>query len=293
MKKLLIFICFVSLQTLLGQKTISLPHQNPKDVTWKGKEHEYFSKRWNSQLITNVSKPTIDIYQPKPHLNTGTTVIIAPGGALYALSIINEGKKVAEWLTRKGITAVILKYRLIPTHTKDGVEEMSKKQRKDKTFLQKQVNKIIPYAIQDGLHAIDYMRTHAKQYNINPHKIGFMGFSAGGSVAMGVSYHYTKKNRPDFLVPVYAWTAKYPVQTPKKDAPPMVVFCASNDPLNLALGNIELYTSWKKANLNAAIHMFAKGNHGFGLKTQGLPSDKWISYFYNWAVNEQLITPID
>ncbi|MGY5352767.1 alpha/beta hydrolase [Wenyingzhuangia sp. IMCC45533] len=292
MKKLVFIICLLSTLFVSAQKTVKLPCDKAEGFTWKGGENEYFSERWKSHLITNVSKPTIEIYQPKKELNNGTTVIIAPGGALYALSIVNEGRKVAEWLNNKGITAVVLKYRLIPTYTKDGIIERQQLQRKDKTLLQKQVSQLIPYSIQDALNAVDYMRSNADKHEINPNKIGFMGFSAGGSVTMGVAYHYTEKNRPDFIVPVYPWVSKYPVQKPKADAPPMIVFCASDDQLNLALGNVELYKSWKENNLNASIHLFAKGRHGFGMKTQNLPSDKWINIFYDWAISEGFVNPI-
>ena len=115
-----------------------------------------------------------------------------------------------------------------------------------------------------------------------------MGFSAGGAVTMGVAYNYTKANRPDFLVPVYAWTTAMPVQKPKKDAPPILIVCASDDPLGLASGSVELYNSWYKQGLRAALHMYSKGGHGFGMKQQKLPSDAWIERFHDWAVAEGL-----
>lgn len=293
MYRLFLLFAFIGFHSFCQKtETIQLPFKEAKEFKWKGEENEYFSERWKTHLITNVSKPSIEIYKPKKELNTKTTVIIAPGGALYALSILSEGKKVAEWLNKKGITAVILKYRLIPTYTKDGINERYKKQKKDKNLLQEEVIQLIPYAINDALNAVEYIRTNAKKYDVDPNKIGFMGFSAGGAVAMGVAYNYTAKNRPDFLATIYPWTAKYPVQTPKKDAPPIIIFCASNDNLNLAPGNIKLYTSWKEAGLNASIHMYAKGKHGFGMKKQNLPVDHWIDRFYEWAINEKFTDKI-
>lgn len=290
MKRILYTLIILS-STLFAQKikTVKLSFNKAKDVTWKGCEHHYFSKNWKSDVITNVSRPTIDIYEPAEIKKNGTTVIIAPGGGLFALSMNNEGTKVAKWLNKKGITAVILKYRLVPTG-KDGISEYRELNKNGSKELQDKVTKVIPYSIQDGLSAISYMRENAKKYNINPNKIGFMGFSAGGAVAMGVSYNYTQKSRPNFLVPVYPWTAKYPVQQPQKDAPPIIIFCASNDPLKLALGSIDLYTSWKKNNLSAELHMYATGGHGFGLNTRNLQSDTWIDRFYDWAISEKFIT---
>ena len=78
-----------------------------------------------------------------------------------------------------------------------------------------EVAKVIPFSIQDGLNAIKYVRDNASEFGVDPQKIGFMGFSAGGAVTMGVGYNYTKANRPDFLVPVYPWTDAMAVQEPK------------------------------------------------------------------------------
>ena len=117
-----------------------------------------------------------------------------------------------------------------------------------------------------------------------------MGFSAGGAVTMGVAYNYDKENRPDFIVPVYPWTTALPVQVAPKDAPPMLVICASDDPLGLASGSIELYSSWLTAQKTVGLHMYAKGGHGFGMKKQNLPSDNWIQLFYDWSIAEG-ITP--
>lgn len=292
MNKIILGLILISC-TAFSQKikTVKLPYIKAKNVKWKGCEQHYFSKNWKSNVITNVSKPTIDIYQPEKRISNGTTVIIAPGGALYALSMKNEGTQVAQWLNNKGITAVILKYRLVPTNSKDGIAEFKKLKKENPDAIQTNVSKVIPYSINDGLAAIAYMRTNAKKYNIDPQKIGFMGFSAGGAVTLGVGYNYTSKSRPNFLVPVYPWTTKYPVQKPKKDAPPIIVFCASNDPLKLAMGSIDIYTSYKKEGKDAELHMYKTGSHGFGLKTLNLQSDTWIERFYDWAINQQLITP--
>jgi len=227
----------------------------------------------------------MQIFKPSEKNNTGTAVIIAPGGGLYAHSIKSEGLDVANWLVKKGITAFVLKYRLVPT-AEDGVAEITKLSSSNPSKISKEVSKVLPLAITDGLHAITYVRNHAKEHGIDPHKIGFMGFSAGGAVAMGVGYEYTKKNRPDFLVPIYPWTTEMAVQSPKNDAPPMLVICASNDPLKLASGAIELYNSWYTKGFSVGLHMYAKGGHGFGMRKNGLPSDTWIERFYDWSIAE-------
>jgi acetyl esterase/lipase len=104
-------------------------------------------------------------------------------------------------------------------------------------------------------------------------------------------YNYDEKNRPDFLVPVYAWTDVIAVKEPRINVPPTLLICATDDPLGLAKGSIALYESLRKSGKSVALHMYAKGGHGFGMKKQGLPSDNWIQRFYEWAVSERLTTP--
>lgn len=108
---------------------------------------------------------------------------------------------------------------------------------------------------------------------------------------MGVAYNYTKKNRPDFLVPVYAWTSEMQIQVPKKDAPPMLVICAADDELSLAPGSIALYNAWYQEGLNVGLHMYSKGGHGFGMRKKGLASDAWIEQFYMWSITEGFVPP--
>ena len=275
-----------------AQEIVKLQHETPDHLTWTGGEKEYFSNIWNNQVVTNVSTPTLSVFKPNSDMNTGACVIIAPGGGLYALSIESEGREVAKWLNEKGITALVLKYRLVSTG-EDGVAEISELGEKNPAKIGEEVAKVIPYSIADGLAAISYAREHAQELGIDGNKIGFMGFSAGGAVTMGVAYHYNETNRPDFLVPVYAWTDAMPVQKPKKESPPMLLICASDDPLGLANGSVELYNSWHKEKLNVAMHMYSKGGHGFGMKKQGLPSDSWIERFYDWSVSEGIVAPLN
>jgi len=291
MKYLLTFALFFQTVSFLhAQQIVELPYEKPDDVTWDGSETEYFSKLWDNQVVCNVSQPTIQIFKPVDSLNTGASVIIAPGGGLHALSIKSEGTDVARWLVAKGITAMVLKYRLVPTG-EDGVAEYSELSQKDPEKLFKDVAKVMPFSVSDGLQAISYARSHSSELGIDPNKIGFMGFSAGGAVTMGVAYNYTELNRPNYLVPVYAWTYAMEVQKPQIDSPPMLLICASDDGLGLASGTIDIYNSWLKENLNVAVHMYAKGNHGFGMKKQGLPSDHWIERFYEWSVAERISVP--
>ncbi|MDC6406529.1 MULTISPECIES: alpha/beta hydrolase [Maribacter] len=279
MKHIIKVLVLIFSSSIFAQQIIDLPHQIPPTVQWEGGEKEYFSDIWQTQVVTNVSTPTMEVFAPENP--NGTSVIVAPGGGLYALSINSEGNDVAKWLAERGITAFVLKYRLVPTG-EDGVQEISMEGATNPQRIMQRVAPVLPLSVRDGLSAIEYVRTNAEKYKLDPHKIGFMGFSAGGAVTMGVAYNYNEKNRPDFLVPVYPWTTAQPVQAVPQDAPPMLIICATDDPLGLAAGSIELYSSWLKANKTVGLHMYSKGGHGFGMKQQNLPSDDWIQRFYDW-----------
>ena len=288
MKHLYLVALLLCTFTMISQEIIELPKEHTGELFWETPEKQYFSEVWKTEVVTNVSKPTMRVFLQESNVATKAAVVIAPGGGLYALSIKNEGNAVAQWLNEKGVAAFVLKYHLVPTG-EDGVQEITDLSISEPTKIMTEVSKVLPYSIQDGLNAITHIRENAKKYGVDPEKIGFMGFSAGGAVTMGIGYNYTKENRPNFLVPVYAWTDAQDVMTPKKDAPPMFIVCASDDPLGLAKGSIDLYSSMFKANKSVSLMMYAKGGHGFGMNAQGLPSDTWIERFYDWGLSENLI----
>lgn len=274
---LISLLAFMTAMTVQSQTVIKLPVTlEDESVIWETQEREYASNIWNTQVITNVSSPELLVY--KPENPNGTAVIIAPGGGLYAQSIESEGRMVAKWLAERGVTGIVLKYRLVPTG-KDGVAEISTEAI---PRMRERLTPVFPLSFSDGLNAVSYVREHAKELGVNPERIGFMGFSAGGAVTMGVAYNYEEQSRPDFLAPVYPWTTAYPVQDVPEDAPPMIIICASDDPLGLATGSIDLYSSWLKARKSVELHMYAKGGHGFGMKAAGIPTDKWIERFAEW-----------
>ncbi|MEM6540327.1 MAG: alpha/beta hydrolase, partial [Bacteroidota bacterium] len=210
MRSLLFVVLVLATCFTYAQEIVQLTKTEDRAIVWEKPEKEFFSQTWTTQVVTNVSQPTMQVFRPSLENNTGTAVIIAPGGGLYALSIKNEGSAVAEWLAAKGITAFVLKYRLVPTG-EDGTAEIMTTP--PPTVLEK-AGELLPYAIADGLNAVAYVRENATKYGIQPNKIGFLGFSAGGAVTMGVGYNYETANRPDFLVPVYAWTDAQPVKEP-------------------------------------------------------------------------------
>ena len=283
-----ILLIILIAQSMFAQKSIPLPMTPTEDVVWEGPEKSYFSKIWQTEVITNVSSPTLEVFLAPDSINTGTSVIIAPGGGLYAHSIETEGNMVARWLNKKGINAFVLKYRLVPSG-EDGVAEISNPALRAKEDFWPRIHQVIKLSIEDGLNAVEYLKRNAQELNINPTSIGFMGFSAGGAVTMGVSYSATEANQPNFLVAVYPWATAMPVQNPKNDAPPLLVVCAADDPLELAPPAVDLYNAWYQKKRPVGLHMYTKGGHGFGMRKQGLPSDQWIQRFYEWSIAEGFV----
>ena len=252
----------------------------PGSENWTHQEKEYFSAIWNTQVVTNVSQPTLTAYLADPAVRNGTSVIVCPGGAFHALSINSEGIDVAKWLNGKGVTAFVLKYRLVPTG-EDGVKEaMARLNNRQK--LDEANAAVIPMAVADGLAAVSYVRKHATEFGISPTRIGLMGFSAGGTITASVTFTYTPENRPDFVAPIYAYMGAVKETVVPKDAPPMFIVAATDDQLGLAPDSINLYSKWLEAKKPVELHMYSKGGHGFGMRKQNLPSDQWIDRFGDW-----------
>jgi acetyl esterase/lipase/lysophospholipase L1-like esterase len=236
---------------------------------------------FNTPVVYNVSHPTITVFPPDSSVpNTNTAVIVAPGGGFHVLSINREGNDVATWLNKKGITCFVLRYRLVHSLTNDPVKELMSQM--GKQDFAKQTATEIKMAISDGRTAIAYVRKHASEYNIDPNKIGIIGFSAGGTVTAGSAFNYTADNKPDFVAPVYAFFPDSMQTTVAGDAPPMFLTAASNDNLGLAPHSVSLYNKWLASNHPVELHMFAKGGHGFGMRVQNIPTDNWIDGFGDW-----------
>jgi len=289
MKHTILLICFLISMNAIAQKMVDLPYETSPNVNWSTAEKEFFSEIWETQVVTNVSVPRLEVYEAdEPN---GTSVIVAPGGGLYGLSINSEGRDVAAWLNKRGITAFVLKYRLVPTGL-NGIQEITDESNTNPGKIKERVTPILPFSVADGLAAITYVRTHAAEMKLDPNKIGFMGFSAGGAVTMGVTFNYTEATKPNFIIPVYPWMTVLEDYSVPNDAPPMLVVCASDDPLGLAKPSVDLYLAWLTNGKNAGLHMYSKGGHGFGMKTQNLASDNWISQFHQWALTERLTETI-
>ncbi len=252
----------------------------PGSEQWTHSEKQYYSSVFQTEVVTNVVHPTLTPFLPEPDKANGTAVIIAPGGGFHSLSINSEGNEVAKWLNQKGIAAFVLRYRLIPTG-EDGVQEMLTKA-SNRSRIVKEMADAAPLAGADGLKAVGYVRGNADKYNLSADRIGFMGFSAGGAVTVYVALNSKSADRPDFIAPIYAGLGTLKEAAVPKNAPPMFIVAATNDPLGLAEDSLALYSNWLTAKKSAEMHMYSTGGHGFGMKQQNLPSDTWIERFHDW-----------
>ena len=276
-------ICALALLAIpgLGQEVIPLyTGTAPGSASETYPEREYFSKTWSTQVVSNVTKPTLTIYKPAAGASNGTAVVICPGGGFMALSINSEGIDVAKWLAAKGVTAFVLKYRL--AHTGEDATQEFVALFQDRQKFGEMIGKVVPLSIADGLAAVTYVRHHASDWGIAPERVGIIGFSAGGTVAAAVGVRYAPEGRPAFVAPIYAAaTAIKDVSVPS-DAPPMFLAAATDDQLGLAPDSVGLYDKWSSAHKSVELHMYAQGGHGFGMRKQGLPSDRWIERFGEW-----------
>lgn len=260
----------------------------PGSEDWDWKESENTKNGWNTRIVYNVSQPTLTVFMPEAGKSNGTSVVICPGGAFRALSIDSEGFDVARWLVGKGVTCFVLKYRLVRSLTDDPVKEMAGDWGTPK--FEEDTRKLLPLCIADGRNAVSWVKRHADEYGLDPSRVGIMGFSAGGTVAASSAYGFGKDDRPAFVAPVYPFFPKEMQGSLPKDAPPAFIVAATDDGLDLAPHSLSLYDQWMREKKSAELHMYSKGGHGFGMRVQNLPSDKWIERFGEWLQTNRLLT---
>ncbi len=270
----------------LAQQAIPLypglpPGSQPADYP----EKEYYSKAWSTEVVSNVTKPTLTVYKPAAGTANGSAIVICPGGGFMALSITSEGSEVAKWLAARGMTAFVLKYRLAHSG-EDATQEFTTLYAQDRQKFTALLAPVIPQSVADGVAAVAYVRKHAAEFGVSPDKVGIIGFSAGGTVAAGAGLRYTPEARPAFVAPIYAAATMFANDAVPADAPPMFLAAATDDSLGLAPDTINLYQRWTAAHKSVELHMYAKGGHGFGMRKLGLPSDHWIDRFGDWLAME-------
>jgi acetyl esterase/lipase len=200
----------------------------PGSESWTGVERQYFSELWDTEVVTNVSAPTLVPVPPTAAGHgDGTAVIVAPGGGFHGLSIDSEGFAVADRLAAAGFTVFVLKYRLVQGGD-DTVAELVHKTTTDLSGALDDMTAVAPLAGADGEAAVRLVRSRADEFSVDRSKVGFMGFSAGGNVAVRVAYSPDPAARPDFVAPIYATTRGIDVSEPPAGSGPMFLTVASS-----------------------------------------------------------------
>ncbi len=283
MKKLAAAIVLsLLLHATQAQQVISFPYKAaPADLKWSAKEGQKKS-RFGNQMVHNVVVPTLLAYLPDAGTATGAALVIAPGGGFHMLSIDNEGTDVAEWCKKNGIAAFVLKYRLYPTGDNPEQEFFDKIQ-KSQSDMDKEMGPYIQLAIADGLSAIAFLRENAAKYHVNPDKIGIVGFSAGGTVTAGAALQFSgAKDKPNFVAPIYPALHVLDPQAKMDPSIPVFLSVTTDDFFKFQLQCLDFYRKCNLAGVPVEMHIYEKGQHGHGMRKQGLTSDDWITAFQAW-----------
>jgi acetyl esterase/lipase len=229
--------------------------------------------------LGNVARPTMTVYPPKGK-NTGAAVVVFPGGGYHILAIDLEGSEVCDWLTSSGMTCVLLKYRVPDS----GPYPKS------------------PVALEDAQRALGLVRFHAAEWKIDPHRIGVLGFSAGGHLAAALSTHFDQRLykpvdgadqlswRPDFAVVIYPGYlaiadkgfAPNPDIHVTSDTPPTFLLQTEDDHVAHVESSLVYYEALKAAGVPVEMHLYTEGVHGYGLRRTKLPVTGWPQLVEVW-----------
>jgi len=241
---------------------------------------ESWYKQWGDPFVRNVSRATLTPFLPDPAKATGAAVIVAPGGAFRILSMGNEGWEVAQALKDRGVAAFVLKYRL--QRTAPDWAEFDKGNPLTAPTPgaapgPPNFAAMIVLPLEDATAAFKMVRGRAKEWNIDPKRVGMMGFSAGAGTTMAATLQSTEI-KPAFIAPIYGGLRAVDVPA---DAPPMFVALAADDPI-FGKSDFGLITSWQKAGRPVELHLYQNGGHGFGLGNPGKTSTGWFPQFMLW-----------
>jgi acetyl esterase/lipase len=269
----------------------ALPHPKPESVG-PGPGHAWWPR------ANDVSRPTMTVYAPKGR-NTHVAVVVFPGGGYRMLAMDLEGTEICDWLTSRGITCVLLKYRVPGSGPWwDGEHH-------------RRVYPKVQTALQDAQRTLGLVRQHAAQWGIDPHKVGVMGFSAGGHLAAAVSTHFARRtyppvdaadgfsSRPDFAVmayPGHLWEHEddddatrdetdlglRPDIPVSRAVPPTFLVQAEDDHVDGVEQSLAYYVALQNAGVPVEMHLYAQGGHAFGLRPNGLPIAQWPQLVETW-----------
>src|SRR6266849_8286285 len=241
--------------------------------------------------VYHVSRPTMTVYSPEGK-NTGAAVVVFPGGGYEDLAIDLEGTEVCDWLTSRGITCVLLKYR-VPDSGPAWHDEC-------KCYIHPKA----PMALQDAQRTVGLVRFHAAEWHIDPHEIGVLGFSAGGHMVAAMSTHFKQRVypavdaadkescRPDFAVAVYPghlWIddKKFELNPDIRthitgQTPPTFLLQAEDDYVDNVNQSLGYYIALKDAKVPVEMHLYAQGGHAFGLRRTRFPITGWPQLVETW-----------
>ena len=242
------------------------------------KQAEVWASLPTGRIVRNVTRPTLTPYMPVPGKATGAGVIVAPGGGFLMLSIDDEGHRVAQWLADHGVAAFVLKYRVRESApvTQDFYRQLVEAVMRYAPGAQPPETP--PEALADARAAIKLVRSRAREWGVDPERLGFMGFSAGAITTISVGLATDPAERPSFIAPIYGPMGH---QAVLPDAPPMFAAIAADDPL-FGGGQNDLLRDWLAAKRPAELHVFERGGHGFGMQTKNTTSDYWIQELLWW-----------
>jgi acetyl esterase/lipase len=242
-------------------------------------------------VVINVSRPTITVYAPKGK-NTGAAVVVIPGGGFQVLAIDLEGTEVCDWLNSRGVACILLKYR-VPSAPYDWRCDCRPHNRSLSTP-----------SLEDAQRAVRLVRAHAAEWRIDPHKVGVLGFSAGGYLVAEVSTHFNTRlyapvdaadhqsARPDFAVALYpghlALAENSIALNPEigrhitARTPPTFLLQNEDDHVDSVEDSLSYYMGLKKAGVPVELHAYAQGGHAFGLRPTGFAVSRWPRLVETW-----------
>ena len=235
-----------------------------------------------TRMITAVTNPTITIFRPAADKEKGTAMLICPGGGYWNLYWELEGEEVAAWLNSIGVTGIILKYR-VPRRADEPEAEPARR------------------PLQDAQRAMSLVRSKAREWGINPQRIGIVGFSAGGHLAIAAATSFDKRAyeaiddvdkiscRPDFAIPVYSGYLKAkdknelaPALRLLTNTPPVFLVHGGDDIISPPENSVLMYLALKRAGVSAELHVYANTTHDFGVRTNDRPHSKWTARCADW-----------
>jgi acetyl esterase/lipase len=243
---------------------------------------EVFESAPNSKLpkrFTVVHYPSIYVFLPPPEKANGMAVVVAPGGGHSQLVIDKEGWEIADWLNHNGIAAFVLKYRLARAPGSHYTVDRD--------------------ALADAARAVRTVRSRAAEWGVDPARIGFMGFSAGGEVTALIETRFDAgdanaadpveraSSRPDFAAAIYPGFKPGSITVPK-DAPPTFLMCTDEDRSHVVT-TVNLYLDLEKQGVPSEMHIYASGPHGVGMRPSHLPVATWPDRLRDWMVDRKLL----